>query len=311
MPAATILSDTELKHEIVDIVERGGVDKRFPPMSKAILLNDVVAAEAFDHVPNAATEAIILAVGRPAILIKGGTFEIPASDVWANRLTSSKELIDAAIASVGRIEVKNHPDYEWIGTGWFVAENIVATNRHVAQLFAYGSNGDFTFRRNSDNREMVARIDMREEYLQPDEIEINVRRVLYMEAEDGPDLALLEVATAGNQPQPIQLAEGVSNDADVAIIGYPARDGRRNDPEVMRSVFNDIYEVKRLQPGRVISANGARVKHDCSTLGGNSGSPLIDLQTGAAVGLHFGGNYKIANDAVPAAIVKNRLSQFV
>jgi endonuclease G, mitochondrial len=309
MPAATILSDADLKHEIIGIIDRGGFDKRFPPTSKAILLDDLEATKAFDHVPNTATEAIILAVGRPALMIKGGTFEVPTSDVWTNRLASSKALIEAAIAAVGRIEVKNHPDYEWIGTGWFVAENIIATNRHVAQLFAYKKNGGFTFRRNSDNREMAARIDLREEYLQPDEVEIKVLQVLHMEAEDGPDLALLEVETSGNRPQPIGLSDGVDNQADVAIIGYPAWDGQRNDPEVMRSVFNDIYEVKRLQPGRVVAVNDVRVKHDCSTLGGNSGSPLIDLKTGAAVGLHFGGSYKRSNDAVPSAIVKARLEQ--
>jgi endonuclease G len=39
--------------------------------------------------------------------------------------------------------------------------------------------------------------------------------------------------------------------------------------------------------------------HDSSTLGGNSGSVLIEVETGQVVGLHFAGEYLKANYAVP------------
>ena len=42
-----------------------------------------------------------------------------------------------------------------------------------------------------------------------------------------------------------------------------------------------------------------RVTHDSSTLGGNSGSAVIDIETGTVVGLHFAGRYLEANYAVP------------
>ena len=35
------------------------------------------------------------------------------------------------------------------------------------------------------------------------------------------------------------------------VVGYPAWDGRRNEPEPMRRIFADIYNVKRLQPGEI------------------------------------------------------------
>ena len=40
------------------------------------------------------------------------------------------------------------------------------------------------------------------------------------------------------------------------------------------------------------------ITHDCSTLGGNSGSAVIDLATGHVIGLHFAGAYLKANYAV-------------
>ena len=81
-------------------------------------------------------------------------------------------------------------------------------------------------------------------------------------------------------------------------MGYPAWDGRRNDPAEMRKIFGEIFEVKRLQPGEMTGLTGKVFKHDCSTLGGNSGSCVVDLETHQVLGLHFGGRYLEGNTAV-------------
>src|SRR6185503_4399617 len=47
--------------------------------------------------------------------------------------------------------------------------------------------------------------------------------------------------------------------------------------------------------------------HDCTTLGGNSGSVVLDMQTGKAVALHFAGLYMIENYAVPASMIHSYL----
>jgi V8-like Glu-specific endopeptidase len=75
----------------------------------------------------------------------------------------------------------------------------------------------------------------------------------------------------------------------------------------MRRIFSEIYNVKRLQPGEI---SGETVKdfeifHDCSTLGGNSGSPVIDLETHRVIGLHFGGRYMEKNHAIPLWTLQN------
>ena len=55
----------------------------------------------------------------------------------------------------------------------------------------------------------------------------------------------------------------------------------------MRRIFADIYNVKRLQPGTVtVSGDPDKLlRHGCSTLGGNSGSPVTDLETHQVLGL--------------------------
>ena len=97
------------------------------------------------------------------------------------------------------------------------------------------------------------------------------------------------------------------------VLGYPAPD-RRNNPTIQRSIFGDQYFVKRLQPGAAMppqpgAPSGSSpaqpvheptdvVFHDASTLGGNSGSCVVDLDSGQAIGLHFGGQYMHYNEAV-------------
>ncbi|MCZ0975454.1 trypsin-like peptidase domain-containing protein [Streptomyces albulus] len=87
----------------------------------------------------------------------------------------------------------------------------------------------------------------------------------------------------------------------VYCVGYPAWDGRRNEPESMRRIFLDVYGVKRLQPGTAtgLAADGSVLRHDCSTLGDTSGAPVIDLVDHRVVGLHCGGRYGRGNYAVP------------
>jgi V8-like Glu-specific endopeptidase len=75
----------------------------------------------------------------------------------------------------------------------------------------------------------------------------------------------------------------------------------------MKRIFADIYNVKRLQPGEVSgdALDAFEIFHDCSTLGGNSGSPVVDLETHQVLGLHFGGRFLEKNHAVPLWTLQN------
>ncbi len=125
------------------------------------------------------------------------------------------------------------------------------------------------------------------------------------------DMALLEVEGLPADIESLELSQrdvGAEDMVMVAAIGYPAFD-TRNDATVQNDLFRHVFGVKRLQPG---TAGGTvrtdsfgksvdAVRHTCSTLGGNSGSALIDLESGKVVALHFGGRYRITNYAVPAS----------
>ncbi|MFX0065604.1 MAG: trypsin-like peptidase domain-containing protein [Candidatus Hermodarchaeota archaeon] len=86
-------------------------------------------------------------------------------------------------------------------------------------------------------------------------------------------------------------------------VGYPAFDDR-SDIEVQMRIFKGIFNVKRFAPGKIRSIFTYEEKyqfidHDCTTLGGNSGSCVVDMETATVVGLHFGGLYLEYNLAIP------------
>lgn len=259
---------------------------------------------------------IVLRVGRPVLAIVGGAaqlqFRDSESEVWRARLQASSGRLQRAAGAVGRIDVTGLPGFEYVGTGWLVERNTIVTNRHVAREFGRGLRGRFTFKKGSGAKPIKASIDFLEEVGRAERLEFPIVEILHIEDEDGPDFAVLRVEESGGRTlaAPIPLAASPAlPKQQVAVIGYPARDSRVPDAQLMLSIFGDVYDKKRLAPGQVTDVRDDVLLHDCSTLGGNSGSVLLDLATGQAVGLHFAGRFLETNYAVSAATVASRLEQ--
>ena len=58
-------------------------------------------------------------------------------------------------------------------------------------------------------------------------------------------------------------------------------------------VFGDVFGVKRVQPGQLLMVDRELTEfhHDCLTLGGNAGSPVVDVDTGLVLGIHYAGQW--------------------
>lgn len=262
-----------------------------------------LAAGEDDPFAPSAAEAIIVRHGYPSLLVRSGTFERPKLKVWRKRLEPHRTVIDHAIASVARVELSGHPQFNWIGTAWMLDEETIVTNRHVAQLFVDRRTAVPRFKRG-----IRASVDFREEHGSAEELVAAITDIVHVEPRNGVDLALFRLdrqASARLNSAPIAIADSLDDAEFVAVIGYPAHD-TRNDLDDQARIFDDIYDVKRFAPGKIKDADaGSDVfTHICTTLGGNSGSTVIDITTGCAVGLHFGGRQGQANYAVrPQAIL--------
>ncbi|MCO8123925.1 DNA/RNA non-specific endonuclease [Stieleria sp. TO1_6] len=304
----SLFADKEVMKEIREKYSANEI----PSMSRETIdLRETLGSRSAQVQETGLQEAIVLAFGRPSLFIQNNSFATPESTTWKQRLKSTKSQLESVIPKVGRVELFHHPDFEWVGTAWVIDEDVLVTNRHVADVFANkSSSGVISFRTNPFGQQIAAAVDFREEHQVVAEQTVEIEKVLFISdfGSTSPDVAFLKVKTGRELPDPIPLsATSVANGTIVSVIGYPAWDGRRNGMEEMRRIFGDVFNVKRLAPGFITSSNGLRLTHDCSTLGGNSGSPIIDADTGHAVGLHFAGRFLSANHGVDVLEVKRLL----
>ena len=284
------------------IVDRVATDNRTRDLGMKALVkvnqgDDDLSADEADI-----SEAIILLALRPCIDIQDNTFgDVPPE--WS-QLVNFRPAINKAIRGVGRIELPNMPNIPYGGTGFVVGKNLLLTNRHVAELFTSGvGKSGLTFRSH-----IGTAIDFRQEVGQSAKPKLlKVKKTVLIHPHW--DAALLQVdgldesqilTLAANEPTNL-------NGRSVVVIGYPALD-QRNDFAQQQRIFRGEFNKKRLLPGTLMGMRevssfkkmvGA-ITHDSSTLGGNSGSLVLDLETGKVLGLHFAGRYMDANFAVPS-----------
>ena len=293
-------------------------------MDQAATAVDDIAEGTYVPGTDSGLEAIIERFTRPVYLVQRSTFVTPAdafpdSEVISAQLEGGRAALERVIPSAGRIDLRNH-QLDWVGTGWVVAPGIVVTNRHVAREFASDLKSGFAFRKNHGAPPTAASVDWRHEYQQEGESRFRVKEILWIEPEDSVDVAFLHIADHGEDgeatPAAVELMtraefDGTGVGAWVAVVGYPARDSRNKAADQQR-IFDGIYNVKRLAPGQVTAkVAGDVLHHDATTLGGNSGSVVVHLDSGKAMALHFGGIEGDRNAAVQAPRVHQLLQRLL
>jgi len=249
----------------------------------------------------AALEAM-MKIMRPALLSKNAVLEdLPPYNRYAKGFmdlwSAFRDLVSPQLYSVGRIDRCRPADR--VATGFLVSTELLVTNRHVVQALT-------SVEKLSKGQAVVR---FKQEYNTiDDDPPVPVLEVVAVHP--ALDLALLQV-----QDIRIRVPMGVDPSAvgpghpDV-VIGYPARDSR--NPLFVDRIFQRKYHVKRAAPGLVTGVGPASLYHDCSTLGGNSGSPVLSMRTGRVVGVHCDGPlFLYRNEAVDAPSLAEWVGAFV
>lgn len=248
-------------------------------------------------------EAIVLPQNRPVVFVRGNSYDDVDAPWQSLNAPDVKSRIGKLLPGVGRIELPLSPSIPYGGTGFVVGNGLLMTNRHVAQLFSHGLGLKIRYQTGGAGVDFKKQVDTppddRSTYLIVRGIQmIHPYWDMALLKVDGlPGSSLLRLSTKS--------PEDLLN-RNIVVIGYPARDDR-NDLDLQDRIFQRKYLVKRLQPGTVRTRAQIRsfenivaaLTHDASTLGGNSGSAIIDVDSGEVLALHFGGEYLKANYAVP------------
>jgi hypothetical protein len=262
---------------------------------------------------------------RPVLFVRDGKFDLtevtalgPEAVDLVDRMKQQGSHLFSLLPLIGRIDVVNFPGLDFVGTGWFVDTDVVVTNRHVANLIAKWDGRQFGFARGIGGKTIESSLCNAHEFddLAPDSSRtFKVKEVLYIEPDNGAnDIAFLRVERRTNGTAPPFITVAANNAPDevpVCVVGYPARAPKRliPDQELMKQLDRDRFDVKRAAPGFTSGFEQGAATHDCTTLGGNSGSVVLELATGQAVGLHFAGVYEENNFAVPASVLTDYIKR--
>lgn len=276
-----------------------------------------------------ALEAVVCADGsRPALFLKDGEADATHALVgyWGGDVSITRSRVRAVASAVGRVQPANGSDTDYFGTCTVVDSGggLVLTNHHVmrdmlarARVKASG-NGLY---RVFDG----AYVDFGAEKAPKP----NVFRVVEAQASHVVrlDAAVLKIETTKSGQEVPHAVEFTSDLAgprwegflSMCVIGHPALPPRIEGTDtvsgktidwgwVYTTLFGRTFGVKRLSPGCVNVVLGSvdeakdpekwTFGHDATTLGGNSGSPVIAWKNGgAAFGLHFTGAVLTTNRA--------------
>ena len=234
----------------------------------------------------------VIRLMRPVPLSREGALDpldtkvAPSFPDWGGFQTSVKP----HLYSVGRIDLWPK---EGVGTGWLVSDSVLVTNRHVLDVLSKVTC-------ELETGQAVVRFKF--EAGVPDEDEpANITGVLAVHEELDVALLTIDKQTFDDTRRPLEVETApVEEGHPVVAIGYPFDDSRRN-PLFINALFGGTFGVKRAAPGEVSGLGPRSIYHDCSTLGGNSGSPIFSMKTGRVVGLHRDGYFLYRNEAVDGA----------
>jgi endonuclease G len=268
-------------------------------------LNKIATGDSIEDAEAGVLETIVLPQMRPALPVVDGEVG-PWPPAW-ERLNevSIRERFRSICASIGLLKASSPSTFGSLGTAFLVSPDLVMTTRHTAELFTTGRgvrNLSFAPGFTSLHVDFGGGGEVDSEIASP------VTEVVMMHP-------YLDVAVLRIEPShsltPLRLWARDPSDMlerDIAVIGYPAWDSRVSS-ELQERVFAGRPGIKRIMPGRVlpprmVAALGQQqvpLSHDAITLGGKSGAPVIDIETGAVVGVSYLSFYLVANHAVPAS----------
>jgi|GEM_PF-6170324 len=262
--------------------------------------------------------------------IRGMVFAGSAMTAGSGLLPSGLAVAQPVYDAVGRVGYAQRGvpvgEDEIFGTGILISDRHFLSNRHVWEMFkdklggGSGTGVEFFAEKGSERSDFVAFSGDEPEFI------------------EGLDAAIFTLAKPVTHRKPVKVTRRPMDELDaldIVVVGYPQ--AHRLTDEIRAVVEkNAIFGVKRYSEGKIFrhSTDNDRpygveaavaevinqnkimraVCHNASTLGGSSGSAVIDKKTGDLIALHFGfdtayeweeaANFAIAGEMLADALAR-------
>jgi hypothetical protein len=227
--------------------------------------------------------------GGELLPLPGGPGDHLYSTTLAAQWDSFRRMVKPLLFSIGRVDSLDE-NTGHVGTGFLVAPGLLATNRHVLGILSLGSE-------ELEKGQAVVKFNQENGVPDPEGSEVPITAVAAVHAQL--DMVLLRIDPQPTRP-PLEIeSTSVATEEPVATIGYPSQDSFRN-PIFADAIFKTQYGTKRGALGEILDFAPMTVFHDCSTMGGNSGSPIFSMRSGRVVGLHRSGFFMYRNEGIPS-----------
>lgn len=275
-------------------------------------------------------EAVVKTDGsRPVLFAHDDFVDVmaPSIGAYASRFSQHEDAVRAVCRAAGRVDDPT-AQLGYQGTAFLIADDLVLTNYHVLEVIAPGctrENGQF---QGTLKNRVAVHFGREVKHERPDR-SFPVKRVVqvgapgrdeFYDAGTGLNLSSLDFAVLQLEkvpgrflPRPLPVARGDDpatmgglsvKGRGVYVVGFPGNE-HSTTPDLFSKIFAGVKSFKRVAPGAIMDAAGSLAKdpegwvmtHDASTLGGNSGSCVLDFEADAKVvlGLHFAGLHQQQN----------------
>lgn len=264
----------------------------------------VVATEAFEHFSlatandvnsRAQIQRIVMKTCRPALSVPEGIHNPPQN--W--RLLSEHSCtLERCIKAVGAFTINEEVE----GTCFAIAGTVVVTAAHVLQrCVSWYNNQAIVLETMKPQCAFCNSLKGSCKY-------VNITEVLAFDS--NADVALLRTDEdcGCGEVLTVQTTQWNADNRRVAVVGFPVTSKVNHSTSVspdemaaLDEIFGTLSGEKKLSPGIIRSIKDCdgveTLIHDCSTYKGSSGSPVISIEDGVAVGIHTGGQFLIGNKA--------------
>jgi hypothetical protein len=208
--------------------------------------------------------------------------------------SEASDKLTAVARAVGRLEVSGGDSAAFLCSAFLVAPQVLLCPVHFAKLFAtQHGDGNWTM-----DKKARVRFELADDASQ--RVVVRALRTLRPRGEVDSGIlprqhldlcwpVLLWLSEPAAAP-PLEVAyEAPEAGQRVAVIGFPRSDARIPS-EMFAAHFTGSAGEKHAMPGAVLRSPGESwtLDYDCFTADGTSGGPVVDLQTGAVVGMHVG-----------------------